>query len=297
MRISEIKALMARYGLRPAKSLGQNFLVDPLHLQQIVDAANLHDGETVLEIGPGPGSLTERLLEVAGCVVAVELDKGFVRLLEDRFGTSPNFRLHHQDILATDVPALLKKEGTPDPQQYKCVANIPYYITSAVIRHLLESSVQPQLLVLLVQNEVAQRITARPGDLSLLAVGVQFYGEPEIVDTVSAGAFYPSPKVDSAILRVRPYSEKRYQVENPDLFWAVVRAGFGQKRKQLKNSLNAGLPWFNSEQVSEALAAAGIDEKRRAQTLDIKEWVALYEEVAEVRRSLETPRISETRRL
>jgi 16S rRNA (adenine1518-N6/adenine1519-N6)-dimethyltransferase len=269
-----MKALMAQYGLRPNKGLGQNFLYDSAHLQRIVGAAELGAGDTVLEIGPGLGPLTERLLEVAGRVVAVELDKGFIRVLQDRFGSYANFTLHHEDILQTDVSALLG--GAGEPERYKCVANIPYYITSAVMRHLLESEPQPDLIVFLVQREVAQRITAKPGDLSLLAISVQFYGQPEIVGVVPAGAFYPAPKVDSAILRVRPYPEKRYTVEELDFFWEVVKAGFGQKRKQLKNSLNAGLSGFNGEQVSAALDGAAIDASRRAQTLTIDEWVALY---------------------
>jgi 16S rRNA (adenine1518-N6/adenine1519-N6)-dimethyltransferase len=275
MNVSEMKALMAQYGLRPNKGLGQNFLYDSTHLQRIVDAAELGTGDTVLEVGPGLGPLTERLLEVAGCVVAVELDKGFIRVLQDRFGSHANFTLHHEDILQADVSALLG--GAGEPLRYKCVANIPYYITSAVMRHLLESEPQPDLIVLLVQREVAQRITAKPGDLSLLAISVQFYGQPEIVGVVPAGAFYPAPKVDSAILRVRPYPERRYVVEELDFFWEVVKAGFGQKRKQLKNSLNAGLSGFNGEQVSAALDAAAIDPSRRAQTLTIDEWVALYD--------------------
>ncbi len=277
MNVSEMKALLARYGLRPNKSLGQNFLADPLHLQRIVEAAELRAGETVLEIGPGLGPLTELLLEQAGLVVAVELDRGFIRVLTDRFGERANFRLHHEDVLQSDVPALLIAAGSAEPLRYKCVANIPYYITSAVMRHLLESEVQPELIVLLVQREVAQRITAEPGDLSLLAISVQFYGEPEIVGTVPAGAFYPAPKVDSAILRVRPYPARRYAVDDLDFFWRVVKAGFGQKRKQLKNSLNAGLPQFTSEQITAALGTAHIDVKRRAQSLAIAEWVALYE--------------------
>ena len=275
MNVYEMKALMAQYGLRPNKGLGQNFLYDSTHLQRIVDAAELGAGDTVLEIGPGLGPLTERLLEVAGRVVAVELDKGFIRVLQDRFGSHANFTLHHEDILQADVSTLLG--GAGESERYKCVANIPYYITSAVMRHLLESEPQPGLIVLLVQREVAQRITAKPGDLSLLAISVQFYGQPEIVGVVPAGAFYPAPKVDSAILRVRPYPEKRYTVEELDFFWEVVKAGFGQKRKQLKNSLNAGLSGYNGEQVSAALDGAAIDASRRAQTLTIDEWVALYD--------------------
>jgi 16S rRNA (adenine1518-N6/adenine1519-N6)-dimethyltransferase len=276
MNVSEMKALMAQYGLRPNKGLGQNFLYDAAHMQRIVEAAELGPDDVVLEVGPGLGPLSERLLEVTGHVIAVELDRGFIRVLQDRFGHRPNFSLRHQDVLQTDIATLLA-DVPGGASRYKCVANIPYYITSAVMRQLLESDPQPDLIVLLVQREVAQRITAKPGDLSLLAISVQFYGEPEIVGIVPAGAFYPAPNVDSAILRVRPYPEKRFHVAELDFFWEVVRAGFGQKRKQLRNSLNAGLGQFTGEQITAALEAAAIDPSRRAQTLSIEEWVALYE--------------------
>lgn len=277
MKVSEIKALMARYGLRPNKGLGQNFLVDATYLEKIVRAAAVREDEVVLEIGPGLGPLTERLLEVARHVIAVELDKGFIHILQDRFGAISTFSLHHRDILETEIVELLAPVMGAGEPRYTCVANIPYYITSAVMRHLLEAPIQPERIVLLMQREVAQRITAAPGDLSLLAIAVQFYGQPEIVDIVPAGAFYPAPSVDSAILRVIPYPERRYTVADAELFWEVVKAGFGQKRKQLKNSLQAGLPRFSAAQVASALDAATIASTRRAQTLAIAEWVTLYE--------------------
>ena len=276
MRISEIKALMKHYGLRPNKRLGQSFLTDPVYLQRIVQAAEIRTEEVVLEVGPGLGPLTERLLMVAGQVVAIEVDQGFIHVLQDRFRDEANFTLHHRDILKTNIATLLQPFSQNERLSYKCVANIPYYITSSVMRHLLESEAAPNMIVLLVQKEVAQRIIAKPGKLSLLAISVQFYGQAEIVDIVPAGAFYPAPKVDSAILRVRPYAEKRYAVEKIDFFWQVVKAGFAQKRKQLKNSLNAGLPRFNANQITIALKRAKIDIKRRAQTLTIDEWVTLY---------------------
>ena len=276
MRISEIKALMKHYGLRPNKRLGQSFLTDPVYLQRIVQAAEIRTEEVVLEVGPGLGPLTERLLTVAGQVVAIEVDQGFIHVLQDRFRDEANFTLHHRDILKTNIATLLQPFSQNERLSYKCVANIPYYITSSVMRHLLESEAAPNMIVLLVQKEVAQRIIAKPGKLSLLAISVQFYGQAEIVDIVPAGAFYPAPKVDSAILRVRPYAEKRYAVEEIDFFWQVVKAGFRQKRKQLKNSLNAGLPRFNANQITIALKRAKIDIKRRAQTLTIDEWVTLY---------------------
>lgn len=274
MNARDMRALMAQYGLRPNKGLGQNFLVDESYLRRIAAAAELSPGDTVLEIGPGLGPLTALLLEASTHVTAVEVDRGFIPLLRDRFGAEPNFSLLHQDILQTELPDALVGADGMTPSHYKCVANIPYYITSAVMRHLLESTLPPHLIVLLVQREVAQRIVAAPGDLSLLAVSVQLYGEPEIVATMPAGAFYPPPKVDSAILRIRPFAEPLVSAADRDAFFSVVRAGFGQKRKQLKNSLQAGLP-HRAAQVPAALDAVGIDPRRRAETLSIEEWARL----------------------
>jgi 16S rRNA (adenine1518-N6/adenine1519-N6)-dimethyltransferase len=273
-----IRALLNQYNLRPNKKLGQNFLVDPVHLERIVAAGEVHAGEMVLEIGPGLGALTELLLAAQARVTAVELDRGFMRVLTDRFGANPNFKLRHSDILETNVSELLA-DWNPTPDTYKVVANIPYYITSAVIRHLLENKdttqPRPELIVLLMQKEVAQRICAAPGDLSLLAISVQFYGHPEIVGTVPAGAFYPAPNVDSAVLRIRPFATPKHEMHDLDFFWQVIKAGFGQKRKQLKNSLNAGLPRHTAQQIDVALGKAGIAPTRRAQTVTIEEWVAL----------------------
>ncbi|MCB0078046.1 MAG: ribosomal RNA small subunit methyltransferase A [Anaerolineales bacterium] len=285
MKLHDIRTLMAQYGLRPNKQLGQNFLIDATYLDKIVEAAALVRDDWVLEIGPGLGPLSERLLAAGANVVAVELDGGFTRILRDRFGDHPHFHLYEGDVLEMAVADLLHEAGAPPPLRYKCVANIPYYITSAVIRHLLEGALPPELLVLLMQKEVAERISAEAGDLSLLAVGVQFYGEPQIVTSVPAGAFYPRPKVESSVLRVRPYRPARYHVADPDLFWRVVKAGFGQKRKQLRNSLNAGLPQMDKDGVEAALAAAQIAPQRRAQTLTIDEWVALTDAVQDLVRA------------
>lgn len=279
MTIYEIKTLMQRYGLRPNKRLGQNFLVDPFHLSQIVAAAALEAGEVVLEIGPGLGALSEHLLAAGAQVVAVEVDGGFVALLWDRFKDSPRFELHHGDILKTMLSEVLPVTDDGLSVRYKCVANIPYNITSAVMRHLLENEVAPELIVLLMQKEVAQRIVATPGNLSLLAVSVQFYGTPEIMGAVPASVFYPKPKVDSAILRVRPHTTNPYDVKRAKLFWRVVKGGFSQKRKQLHNSLRASFSHLGKEKLLMAFKEADILPSRRAQTLSIDEWVALYQQI------------------
>ncbi len=226
----------------------------------------------MLEIGPGPGTLTELLAEVAGQVIAVELDAGMVNLLRQEYAHLTNLSVIEADILKTDLATLLPNA----PDGYKVVANLPYYITSAVIRHLLEAIPQPQRLVVLVQKEVAQRMTAPPGQMSLLAVSVQFYGEAQIVHHIPAGAFYPAPKVDSAVVRIDTYADQPLPLSEitPRTFFRIVKAGFSQKRKQLKNTLAAGLHRPKAE-IAHALTEAGINPQRRAESLSMAEWAQL----------------------
>ena len=288
-----ISALLKKYNLRPRKGLGQNFLVDPSHLDRIVNAAGLTAADLVLEIGPGPGTLTTRLAAAAGHVVAVELDPNMVNLLRTEYSHLQNLTIVEADILQTDLNALLTNlpaapkdqptsfqpqptnwqptEPPTHPPTYKVVANLPYYITSAVLRRLLESPARPERVVVTVQREVAQRIVAGPGQMSLLAVSVQVYGQPQLVHRIPAGAFYPPPQVDSAVVRIDTFSEPRLSGPDVDHFFRVVKAGFGQKRKQLKNALAAGLHQSTAELVT-ALEQAGIDPARRAETLSLEEW-------------------------
>jgi len=286
---SEVRDLLARFNLRARKSLGQNFLVDDAALDRIVAAAELTHDDVVLEIGPGLGTLTTRLAQAAGRVVAVEIDRHLIPLLRFVLASHSNVELMHGDILQLDPAALLSNHPTIQPSddsgrqvdryqvdRYKVVANLPYYITSAILRHLLEAAVRPSLLILTMQLEVAQRLIAAPGDLSLLAISVQFYGKPTIVTRISAGAFYPAPNVDSAVVRIDVPPQSPLEVSDVDRFFAVVKAGFGQKRKQIHNALKAGLV-LPAEVIHVALAQAGIDPKRRAETLTLQEWAALAE--------------------
>jgi 16S rRNA (adenine1518-N6/adenine1519-N6)-dimethyltransferase len=270
-----VMQVVRRYRIDPKRSLGQNFLIDAGHLDQIAAAADLAPTDTVLEIGPGVGTLTRRLAAQAGHVVAVELDDRLIELLRADFAGQPHVQIVHGDILAIEPPALLAGH-VPESlvTGYKVVANLPYYITSLVLRHLLEASPPPSLAVVMVQKEVAERICATPGDLSLLAVSVQFYAIPRIVQRVPAGAFYPAPKVDSAVLRLEVRPQPAVTSVSPQEFFDVVRAGFRQKRKQLANSLSAGLD-LPKTAVQSALASAAIDPKRRAETLTLEEWGSL----------------------
>ncbi|MDH7488773.1 MAG: 16S rRNA (adenine(1518)-N(6)/adenine(1519)-N(6))-dimethyltransferase RsmA [Anaerolineae bacterium] len=271
--MSRLQGILDEGPVRPKKSLGQNFLADPVYLRKIVDAAELSPRDVVLEIGPGTGNLTEHLLARAGHVVAVELDPRMVRLLEERFAGDPRLTLVHADILETDIGQRISPHLVRS-YTYKVVANLPYYVTSAVLRLLLEAEVRPVLAVLTVQWEVAQRICARPGAMSLLAVAVQWYAVPRIVTRVPAGAFTPAPKVDSAVLRLETRATPPVPVSDEALLFRIARAGFSQRRKQLRNAVSAGLG-IAPEQAEAALRAAGVDPKRRAETLSLQEWAAL----------------------
>jgi len=262
--------LLKRHGVRAHKGLGQNFLQDPLALEEIISAAQIQPTETVLEIGPGLGSLTRYLAASAKEVVAVELDLNLLPLLKAVLTPYPNIRLIHGDILKLSPKDLITEKD------YLVVANIPYYITSAVIRHLLETEVKPRRIVLTVQKEVAERICAKPGDMSLLALSVQVYGNPRIAARIPASAFFPEPKVDSAVLCVDIYSATLIQPELIDTFFRLIKAGFTQKRKTLRNSLSSGLH-ISPMAAADLLTSAGIDPQRRAETLSIEEWQVLSE--------------------
>lgn len=272
--VADVPALLRRFAIQPKKSLGQHFLVDEAALARITDAAELGPQDTVLEIGAGLGTLTRRLAQAAGRVVAVELDERLIPAL--RFTLTPhrNVEIVHGDILELNIAELIAPEEKPPPS-YKVVANLPYYITSAVLRHLLEAPVRPTLMVLTVQLEVAQRLTAGPGEMSLLAVSVQVYGQPRLVARIKAGSFYPVPKVDSAVVRVDLYAQPVVPLEELEGFFEVVRAGFSGRRKQLRNALSRGLA-LAPRVITLALEQAGIDPTRRAETLSLEEWVRVY---------------------
>lgn len=265
----DVPALLHQYGLRPRKGLGQNFLLDESALRQIVSAADLGPDDCVLEIGPGLGSLTRHLALAARIVNAVELDRDLFAPLKKVLAPYKNVRLVQGDILALDPSVLVDASG------YVVVANIPYYITSAVIRHLLEGSPRPRRIVLTVQKEVARRICAVPGDMSLLALSVQVYGRPTIAARIPAEAFYPAPSVDSAVVRMDIYPEPAIPSTLLETFFRLAKAGFGQKRKTLRNSLASLLGREGAESL---LAAAGIDPMRRAETLTLEEWGKVSEE-------------------
>jgi len=261
-------ALLKQYGLRAHKGLGQNFLQDPLALVKIASVAEIQPKDTVLEIGPGLGSLTRYLALSAKDVIAVELDPNLLPPLRAVLSSYPNVRIVHGDILKLSPKELITEKD------YLVVANIPYYITSSLIRHLLESDPKPHRIVLTVQKEVAQRICASPGDMSLLALSVQVYGKPRIAARIPAGAFFPAPKVDSAVLNIDIYPSPLIKPEFLDTFFQLIKAGFSQKRKTLRNALSAGLR-ISPAEAADLLARANIDPQRRAETLSMEEWESL----------------------
>lgn len=269
--LPDVRSLLKRHHLDPHKGLGQNFLVNWEILRKIVNAAEITPMDHVLEIGAGLGSLTCALAQNAGKVVAVEIDKKLIPVLQEVVSPYPNVTIISGDMLELDPAVLMGAE------KYQVVANIPYYITSALIRHLLSSQNKPERLVLTMQKEVAARICAQPGDYSLLALSVQVFGEPEIVLNIPAGAFYPMPNVDSATLRIDLYSEPAIPAKQLDCFFQLAHMGFSQKRKTLRNTLSAGLHW-KGDDAAALLQSAGIDPIRRAQTLEIAEWRTLVGE-------------------
>jgi len=262
-----VQSLLRSHGLRPNKRLGQSFLADPALLGRIADAADLRPDDVVVEVGAGLGTLTRLLAERAGRVLAVEIDAGLLEVLREQVAGMANVQIIPGDILRAQLFGL-------EHRSYKLVGNVPYYITSAILRRFLENEPRPSLMVATVQQEVAERIVAGPGEMSLLAVSVQFYGKPRIVSRIPAGAFFPPPDVDSAILRIDVLEKPAVAGVDEKAFFRAVRAGFGQKRKTLRNSLRAGLV-LDAGHVVAALTRAGVDPERRAETLSLAEWGAV----------------------
>jgi len=301
---TRVRAALRALELRPTRGMGQNFLIDSDALGAIVGAAELTSDDLVIEVGPGLGVLTWELLNHAGHIVAVELDRRLAARLAEEFPAHPKLTIIQSDILNITPEEILGTgdaglgtgslptnplapiQNPPSPIQnlprYKVVANLPYAITSAALRHFLEAAHKPELMVVLVQWEVAQRIAASPGDLSVLAHSVQIYAEPEILARVPASSFWPAPAVDSAVLRLRMRPKPAVDVDIR-LLLRLIKAGFLQARKKLSNALPTGLAAMgvriDKQHAIAALEAAGIDPNRRAETVTLEEWVRVYEQV------------------
>ena len=261
--------LLGGLGLQPRKGLGQHFLVSQSVLERIVDAADTRPGDTVVEVGPGLGALTEVLARRAGRVLALELDTALCQALQKHFADRPHVQVVHADALKVNLDTVV-----PAGQPYKFVANLPYYAATAIIRRFLEAAHKPTVVVATVQREVAQGMAAPEGKRGLLGVATQFFGSPRIVSIVRPGSFHPPPKVTSAVVRIDVHPSPPVEVPSESAFFALVRAGFAAPRKQLRGGLSHALRRPPAE-VERALAACAIDPTRRAETLSLEEWAAL----------------------
>lgn len=269
--------ILHRFKLRADKKLGQNFLIDESVVRRIVEAAELTPEDTVLEVGPGIGTLTQGLAESGASVVAVELDKRLLPVLDVTLEGYDNVRIVNGDILQVDIMEQVQK---PD---FKCCANLPYYITTPIIFAILEKRLPMERLVVMVQKEVAERMVAKPGskDYGALSVAIQYFTEPEIAFIVPPSSFIPAPSVDSAVIVCKRRSTPPVEVCDENLFFRVVKAAFSLRRKMLSNSLkNMGI---KGEQVTKWLEIAGVDGKRRAETLSLEDFAALTNTFAQVK--------------
>jgi len=272
----KIKKIIKKYQIYPLKRLGQNFLINKKAIREIIRAADLKSNDIVLEIGPGLGVLTYELAKRVRMVIAVERDKRVIEILKDllKSWNAVDIKIIYDDILKFKISSLNFKNN------YKLVSNLPFYLTAPVIRKFLESKKPPKEMVLVVQKEVGERICAKSKKMSILAVSVQFYAQAKFVSYISKKSFWPQPKVDSAIIKIKPILPKSYnrsffaRIKNRGLFFRIVKAGFSQPRKQLINNLAKGLK-IEREKVKKWLLKNNIQTNQRAETLSIKDWEEL----------------------
>src|ERR1051326_569985 len=272
MNVDQLKNLLRNYNLKPNFTYGQNFLIDDIALQDIVDAAEVSSEDAVLEIGPGIGNLTKYLLDRAGLVLSIEKDPKFFPLLRSiKKDHKQNFWFEISDALDFNFQKFFQERGF---KSYKVVANIPYYITGKILQMLMTAEFKPTSVVVLTQKEVAINVTAGVGDLSLLAISVQLHGEPSLSMKVPARSFYPSPKVDSAVLKINLFQKPKYHVEEEKKFFKILRACFAGKRKQIHNTLVNNLK-LEKDEVTKILSKVKINPAARPQELSIEQWIEL----------------------
>lgn len=276
---STIREIKEKHGFRLSKSLGQNFLTDKNIIDEIVASAQINPNDLVVEIGPGIGVITTEAAKYAKKVIAVEIDKNLIPILKETLEGRENIEVINQDILKTDVNSLIDS-CSENFTGVKILGNLPYYITTPIIMKLLEDGVKADSITIMMQKEVADRINALPGTKAYgaLSVAVQYYCTAEAVVNVPKEVFIPRPKVDSTVLRLQIRKEKPVLLENREMFFKCVKAGFGQRRKTLLNSL-MGIDGITKEIVRKALDEVGIDSSRRAETLDLKEFAELSNEI------------------
>ena len=268
------KEVVQKHNFKFSKSLGQNFLIDTNVIDRILEGARVTEGDYVIEVGPGIGTLTKEMGRTAEKVVAIEIDKTLIPILEETLADFPNIEVINQDILKVDVQELVKEKLNGGP--VKLIANLPYYITTPIVMKFLEEDIPVTDIVVMVQKEVADRMNAQPNskDYGALSVAVQYYCDTEIVAKAPRHMFMPQPNVDSTVIGLHVREERKYNVDNEDIFFKTVKASFGQRRKTLLNSLG-GLGFLSKDQIKVALQEANIDEKRRGETLSIEEFASL----------------------
>ena len=268
------KEVVQKHNFKFSKSLGQNFLIDTNVIDRILDGAGVKEADYVIEVGPGIGTLTKEMGRTAEKVIAIEIDKTLIPILEETLSDFPNIEVINQDILKVDVQELVKEKLNGGP--VKLIANLPYYITTPIVMKFLEEDIPVTDIVVMVQKEVADRMNAQPNtkDYGALSVAVQYYCDTEIVAKAPRHMFMPQPNVDSTVIGLHVREERKYPVENEDIFFKTVKASFGQRRKTLLNSLG-GLGFLSKDQIKVALQEANIDEKRRGETLSIEEFASL----------------------
>ncbi|NMS90447.1 16S rRNA (adenine(1518)-N(6)/adenine(1519)-N(6))-dimethyltransferase RsmA [Clostridioides difficile] len=271
---SATKEVVQKYNFKFSKSLGQNFLIDSNIIDKILVGARIKEGDNIIEVGPGIGTLTREMGKVAEKVVAIEIDRNLIPILKDTLSDLDNTEVVNKDILKVDIQELIKDKLNGGP--VKLVANLPYYITTPIVMKFLEEDIPVTDIVVMVQKEVADRMNAMPStkDYGALSIAVQYYCETEIVAKAPRHMFIPQPNVDSTVIGLHVRAEKKYDVHNEELFFKTVKASFGQRRKTLLNSLG-GLGFLNKDEIREILKEANIDEKRRGETLSIEEFAVL----------------------
>ena len=273
-----IKDIRERYGFRLTKSLGQNFLTDKNIIDNIIEASNIGENDLVIEIGPGIGVITKEAAAKAGSVIAVEIDKNLIPILQETLADETNVKIINRDILKTDLTAVIEEEkkNFPQMESVRIIGNLPYYITTPIIMKLLEDGVPTDSITVMMQKEVADRIKAAPGnkERGALSVAVQYYCQVVKVTDVPKEVFVPAPKVDSTVLRLDIRKEKPVELKDDKLFFKAVKSGFAQRRKTLLNSLASGTG-LGKDKIGQILEEAGIDPGRRAETLDIDEFAKI----------------------
>ena len=272
---NNVKRIIEKYKFRFSKSLGQNFLVDSAALDTIIDASDVNKDDVVLEIGTGIGTLTQRLCQNVKKVIAVEIDSSLIPILEETLEGYDNYEIINQDILKTDISKLLEQRNIT--QSIKVVANLPYYITTAIILKLLEENINLDLMVLMLQKEVADRLNAKKStkDYGSLSIAVQFYCDTDIVDTIYKESFIPAPKVDSSVIRLTKRKEKKYIVKDEQLYFKLVRASFAKRRKTIINSILGYEDFTDKEKILKALELSELDPKIRGEALSLDEFARL----------------------